>query len=73
MNSFEKRVLEELARPYAIMDMQGRMIWCNKQYFAQLTGKRSVLTEKNINTIFPDITPMYLYDETEVKELHPEK
>lgn len=34
----EKRVLEELALPYAIMDMQGRMIWCNK-VFAQLTGK----------------------------------
>ena len=51
----EKRVLEELALPYAIMDMQGRMIWCNK-VFAQLTGKDQFY-RKNINTIFPDITP----------------
>ena len=50
----EKRVLEELALPYAIMDMQGRMIWCNK-VFAQLTGKDQFY-RKNINTIFPDIT-----------------
>lgn len=47
----EKRVLEELALPYAIMDMQGRMIWCNK-VFAQLSGKDQFY-RKNINTIFP--------------------
>ena len=41
----EKRVLEELALPYAVMDMQGRMIWSNRM-FAQLTGKDSVLSEK---------------------------
>ena len=40
----EKRVLEELALPYAIMDMDGRMIWCNR-VFAELTGKDS-FTEK---------------------------
>ena len=51
----EKKVLEELALPYAVMDMQGRMIWCNK-VFAQLTGKDQFY-RKNINTIFPDITP----------------
>ena len=34
----EKRVLEELALPYAVMDIQGRMIWSNRM-FAQLTGK----------------------------------
>ncbi len=26
----EKRILEELALPYAIMDMEGRMIWSNR-------------------------------------------
>ena len=34
----EKKVLEELALPYAVMDMQGRMIWSNRM-FSQLTGK----------------------------------
>jgi len=37
-DSLEKRILEELALPYAIMDMNGRMIWSNK-VFAELTGK----------------------------------
>ena len=50
----EKRVLEELALPYAIMDMQGRMIWSNKM-FAQMTG-RDQFYRKNVSTIFPDIT-----------------
>ena len=34
----EKRVLEEFALPYAVMDMQGRMIWSNK-VFSQITGR----------------------------------
>ena len=65
----EKRVLEELALPYAIMDMQGRMIWCNK-VFAQLTGKDQFY-RKNINTIFPDITPdkLPVPEEKEISEI----
>ena len=50
----EKRVLEELALPYAVMDMQGRMIWSNK-VFSQITG-RDQFYRKNVNTIFADIT-----------------
>ena len=40
--------------PYAIMDMNGRMIWSNK-VFAELTGKDQFY-KKNVSTIFPDIT-----------------
>ena len=36
-DSLEKRILEELALPYAIMDMNGRMIWSNK-VFAEQAG-----------------------------------
>ena len=50
----EKKVLEELALPYAVMDMQGRMIWSNK-VFAEITG-RDQFYRKNVSTIFPDIT-----------------
>lgn len=50
----EKRMLEELAMPYAIMDMHGRMIWSNK-VFAKVTGKDQFY-KKNISTIFPEIT-----------------
>lgn len=49
-DSLEKRILEELALPYAIMDMNGRMIWSNK-VFAELTGKDQFY-KKNISTIF---------------------
>ena len=41
-DSLEKRILEELALPYAIMDMNGRMIWSNK-VFAELTGRISFI------------------------------
>lgn len=51
----EKRVLEDLALPYAVMDMEGRMIWSNKE-FSELTGKDQYY-RKNVNTIFPDVTP----------------
>ncbi|MDO4308141.1 MAG: DHH family phosphoesterase [Eubacteriales bacterium] len=50
----EKRILEELALPYAIMDMEGKLIWTNK-LFSEITGKDQFY-KKNINTIFPDIT-----------------
>lgn len=54
----EKRVLDELALPYAVLDMQGKMIWSNKM-FCQLTG-RDQFYRKNINTIFPEITEKML-------------
>lgn len=50
----EKRMLDELALPYAVMDMDGCLIWTNK-LFAEITGK-SQFYKKNISTIFPDIT-----------------
>ena len=50
MNSLAREFWKSLLWPYAIMDMQGRMIWCNK-VFAQLTGKDQFY-RKNINTIF---------------------
>ena len=65
----EKRVLEELALPYAIMDMQGRMIWCNK-VFAQLTGKDQS-TEKILIRFFRNITPdkLPVPEEKEISEI----
>lgn len=54
-DTLEKRILEELALPYAIMDMNGRLIWSNK-VFAELTGKDQFY-RKNISSIFSDVTP----------------
>lgn len=53
-DALEKRMLEELALPYAIMDTEGRMIWGNR-VFARLTGK-SQFYKKNVSTIFPEIS-----------------
>ena len=68
-DSLEKRILEELALPYAIMDMNGRMIWSNK-VFAELTGKDQ-LYKKNISTIFPDVTAdkLPVADKKEISEI----
>ncbi|MDO5135924.1 MAG: DHH family phosphoesterase [Eubacteriales bacterium] len=68
-DSMEKRVLEELALPYALMDMNGRLIWSNK-VFSQLTGK-SQSYKKSVTTIFPELTQdkLPVDGEDEVTEL----
>ena len=68
-DSLEKRILEELALPYASMDMNGRMIWSNK-VFAELTGKDQFY-KKNISTIFPDVTAdkLPVADKKEISEI----
>ena len=65
----EKRVLEDLALPYAVMDMEGRMIWSNKE-FSELTGKDQYY-RKNVNTIFPDVTPdkLPVSEEQDISEI----
>ena len=65
----EKRMLEELALPYAIMDMEGRMIWSNR-IFSEITG-RDQFYKKNISTVFQDITPdkLPVADEPEISEM----
>lgn len=50
----EKKILDELALPYAVMDTEGKMIWANRE-FSQLLGREQIY-KRNINTIFPDIT-----------------
>ena len=65
----EKRVLEDLALPYAVMDMEGRMIWSNKE-FAELTGKDQYY-RKNVNTIIADVTPdkLPVSEEQDISEI----
>ena len=48
----EKRIIEDLILPYAIVDLSGRMIWSNRA-FSEMTGAGQ-LYKKNIRTIFPD-------------------
>ena len=53
-DGLERRMLEELALPFGIMDMNGKMIWSNK-LFAELIGKNQFY-KKNISSIFPELT-----------------
>lgn len=55
----ERRMLEELALPFGVMDMHGKMIWSNK-LFSELTGKISftgkifpVFSQSLLKTNFP--------------------
>lgn len=50
----EKRILEELAMPYGVLDSSGRMIWCNKM-FSEITGKDQFY-KKSVTAIFPEVT-----------------
>lgn len=66
----QKKILDELALPYAIVDMDGKMIWSNKM-FAQITGKDQSY-KKHISTVFPEITSAKLpkKEEQEISEVN---
>lgn len=53
--TLEKQMLEEMELPYAVMDMQGRLVWANGM-FAGLTGRDSS-SRKSMSSIFPELTP----------------
>ncbi len=50
----EKRILDDLALPYGILDASGKMIWSNRM-FSEITGKDQYY-KKSISTVFPEIT-----------------
>lgn len=58
--TLEKQMLEDMNLPYAVMDMEGRLVWCNRM-FAQLTGKEKC-SHKNMSGIFQELTPAKLSD-----------
>ena len=50
----QKLLLKELALPYAILDVEGRMQWGNDAFLEIINEKKSV--RKSITNIFPEIT-----------------
>lgn len=62
----EKKILEDLTIPYALMDMSGKMVWSNRM-FSELTGKDQFY-KRNVNTIFPEITTGTFPDEIDHRE-----
>lgn len=52
----QKELLKELDVPYAIMDIDGKLLWGNKAFYAAIGGQRVFRAKRNITQIFPDIT-----------------
>lgn len=65
--SVQRRLLEELEIPYAMMDRTGRLLWMNRA-FRELTG-RDQNYHKSVTTIFPQLT-RELLEKEESPELH---
>lgn len=69
-DQLEKRMLDDLAIPYALMDSEGKMIWSNKT-FSVLTGKEQFY-KKNISTIFPEIQAEVFPQKDRIQEVQVE-
>ena len=50
----QKRLLKELALPYAILDVEGRMQWANDEFMDIIQEKSAA--RRSISNIFPEIT-----------------
>lgn len=56
----QKQLLDDFETPYALLDMEGRILWINKK-FAEITGKDKEY-HKSIFTIFPMIAKQQMQD-----------
>ena len=64
----QKRLLQELEIPYAVMDQQGKLLWVNL-VFTELTGKDKRY-HKSVTSVFPGITQEKLPKDGGETELH---
>ncbi len=64
----QKRLLQELEIPYAVMDSQGKLLWVNLA-FTELTGKDKRY-HKSVTSVFSGITLEKLPKNEEETELH---
>ena len=52
----QKRLLSELALPYALGDEEGRILWMNSKFEEILTDEKGKCIKKNLTALFPEIT-----------------
>src|SRR5690606_17963831 len=50
----QKRLLKEMAVPYALLDIDGRLQWGNNEFMDLLEGKKAI--NRFISNIIPEIT-----------------
>ncbi len=51
----QKRLLKEMAIPYALLDVDGKLQWGNNEFIDLLQGKKVI--GRSISSIFPGLTP----------------
>ncbi|MBQ8305890.1 MAG: DHH family phosphoesterase [Blautia sp.] len=56
--TLEKRMLDEMVLPYAVLDTDGTLVWFNQE-FSRMIGK-SVPYHKNLGIVFPELASVRL-------------
>ena len=51
----QKELLKELAVPYALLDLDGKILWGNNMFIAQIGDGSKKRIRKNISAFFPEI------------------
>ena len=65
----QKQLLREMALPYAILDLKGRLLWGNDEFIGVIMNEKEA--RKNISNVIPEITGEYLPKAQEIdEELH---
>ncbi|MDF2541951.1 MAG: putative rane protein [Herbinix sp.] len=64
----QKRLLKELALPYAILDLEGKMQWGNDEFMDIIHEKKAAL--RSISNVFPEITKDAFPKMEKDEELH---
>ncbi len=53
--TLQHNILSDMNLPFAILSMDGHMLWSNKEFIGIITNKKAA--KRGINNIFPDILP----------------
>lgn len=64
----QRKLLKELTLPYAILDMEGHLLWSNDE-FSDIIGFEKK-AKRSISNVFPDITKNVLPSNEQDVELH---
>ena len=64
----QKQLLKELTLPYALLDLQGRLLWGNDEFLDIIMDEKK--SRKGIHNIFPEVTKDTLPQADRDSELH---
>lgn len=53
----QKELLKDLAVPYAILDVHGRIMWANRKFYSTIGVSDKKRIRRNIDAYFPELTP----------------